>query len=629
MLSLKILTVLLLPVLLFLPLHSFQLNSNIKLSGDSNIEVPGNPTQSVYAPDLGKLYITEFDENSVAVLDTSTDNIIKTIEVGTNPFGNAYDAPAHKVFVANSGSKDVSVIDAKTDALVDTITLDEVVQGVAYNPITGWVMVTCLSDNSVVEISDTLDVVVRTIPVGDLPVCIAIDVNNGNCYVANYGSDSISMIDGQTGDLSWTTTVGTNPEALTVDPSSSNLFVANVGSNSVSVLNDITGSTLNQIGGISKPDGITIDSLRGYIYVNAAGSNSLQVLDLSDLKTIGDFSVGSDPEGVTVGGARSEIYVCNRMSNSLSALFIGIDFVESGLPSGTTWGVQVIGTSLSSGSKTVFFPGSFGNYSYIVNKISGFAPNILEGSIYVDGNVTCSVRFSPVTPNFLQSIFDNYLIPWYNALASLPVAVLIVISLVPLMIEVAIPLVFFSKKDAPNSKEIFFILIAIGAVSFSYFLQVSTSVFSYLFRLMLTYNPFINNIFANLAVAAFVGVVIVGAIAFYIGSLKNFFPEYIALALAYVITHLVLSSELSLANLLQFSWVASILTVLAVLVTISLSLWSFRQEGRGNHIRFLPVVFLGAWLDIIALPFFTLICLFYIPISITIALFVFMRSQAH
>jgi YVTN family beta-propeller protein len=59
----------------------------------------------------GKAYITNFDSNTVSVIDTSSDTVIATIPVGTGPFGVAVNELKKRVYVSNNYGNTISVID--------------------------------------------------------------------------------------------------------------------------------------------------------------------------------------------------------------------------------------------------------------------------------------------------------------------------------------------------------------------------------------------------------------------------------------------------------------------------------------------------------------------------------------
>ena len=66
-------------------------------------------------------YVATGDANSVTVLDTATDQIVRTIPVGIDPW-RAYASPNGKhMVVPNNGDQTVSVIDTKSHTLVATL----------------------------------------------------------------------------------------------------------------------------------------------------------------------------------------------------------------------------------------------------------------------------------------------------------------------------------------------------------------------------------------------------------------------------------------------------------------------------------------------------------------------------
>jgi YVTN family beta-propeller protein len=56
-------------------------------------------------------YITNWSDNNVTVIDTSTHTVIGSpIPVGTKPYGVAVNSAGTRVYVVNIGSSDVTVI---------------------------------------------------------------------------------------------------------------------------------------------------------------------------------------------------------------------------------------------------------------------------------------------------------------------------------------------------------------------------------------------------------------------------------------------------------------------------------------------------------------------------------------
>jgi len=75
----------------------------------ANISVGSNPGGIAYDSSNGNVYVTNFNSNSVSVINGATNKVIGRIAVGSNPWGVAYDPSNGHVYVANSNST-VSVI---------------------------------------------------------------------------------------------------------------------------------------------------------------------------------------------------------------------------------------------------------------------------------------------------------------------------------------------------------------------------------------------------------------------------------------------------------------------------------------------------------------------------------------
>ena len=73
----------------------------------------------------GKIYVANFDNNTVSVINASSDKGISTIPVGENPGDIAVNPSTNKIYVANLGSNTVSVISASSDKEISRIPVGE------------------------------------------------------------------------------------------------------------------------------------------------------------------------------------------------------------------------------------------------------------------------------------------------------------------------------------------------------------------------------------------------------------------------------------------------------------------------------------------------------------------------
>jgi len=74
-------------------------------------------------PDGTKVYVTNYYENNVSVIDTTTNNFIAMVNVGRGPLGVAVTPDGKDVYVANNGegSNTVSVINTTNNTAYDTV----------------------------------------------------------------------------------------------------------------------------------------------------------------------------------------------------------------------------------------------------------------------------------------------------------------------------------------------------------------------------------------------------------------------------------------------------------------------------------------------------------------------------
>ena len=64
------------------------------------------------------MYVTNLNDDTVSVIDTATNTVLKTITVGNGPVGIEYDPINKRMYVTNSADDTVSVIDTTTNTVV-------------------------------------------------------------------------------------------------------------------------------------------------------------------------------------------------------------------------------------------------------------------------------------------------------------------------------------------------------------------------------------------------------------------------------------------------------------------------------------------------------------------------------
>src|ERR1700724_3200051 len=98
------------------------------LLASGSLPVAAQQAAAAVAP---KAYIGLFKDNAVAVLDTATNKVMKTIPIPTGPHGLVVTPDGRWVYASSDGDSVVSVIDTSSDKVTATIDVGTTPHGLA------------------------------------------------------------------------------------------------------------------------------------------------------------------------------------------------------------------------------------------------------------------------------------------------------------------------------------------------------------------------------------------------------------------------------------------------------------------------------------------------------------------
>lgn len=104
-------------------------------------------------PQSHRLYIANYDDDSVTVVDDIHQTPVAKIKVGRHPQAIAIDAEANRIYVANTHSDTVTVIDGKNNSVIATLNAGRHPFGAALSPDGTKLYVANLAETSFTEIS--------------------------------------------------------------------------------------------------------------------------------------------------------------------------------------------------------------------------------------------------------------------------------------------------------------------------------------------------------------------------------------------------------------------------------------------------------------------------------------------
>lgn len=200
--------------------------------------IPGlnKPLNLTVSPDGSRLYVASQGGNRVDVINTATDTVIASVPVGTGPRNVAVTPDGTEVYVAEEGANAVDVIDTATHTVVATLAGFLFPRGVAVSPDGQRVYVTEYGGNKLDVIDTATHTVVDTVTGLPIPWGVAVSHDGRLAYVVRDGDDSVSAIDLFRNEIVNTVSGFHAPSWPVVTPDDLEVYVVNNGNETVRVL---------------------------------------------------------------------------------------------------------------------------------------------------------------------------------------------------------------------------------------------------------------------------------------------------------------------------------------------------------------------------------------------------------
>ena len=119
---------------------------------------------------------------------------IHTVSVGNAPSAVAVNPTTNTIYVTNTHNNTVSVINGSTNEVTDTVSVSDGPLVIAVNTSTNTVYVANFQDNTVSVVNGSTNEVTDTVSVSDGPLVIAVNTSTNTVYVPNYGDNTVSVI---------------------------------------------------------------------------------------------------------------------------------------------------------------------------------------------------------------------------------------------------------------------------------------------------------------------------------------------------------------------------------------------------------------------------------------------------
>jgi YVTN family beta-propeller protein len=190
-----------------------------------------------------KLYVLNYDDGTVSIVDIATNQVIKTVDVGGTPNAGYYCRSADKFYSAGAYTQ-CAVIGGQSDTIAARIPLSGNVDVIsaAGNEDDGYIYLGTRGDGDdyVATVSSQSDSVLATAVIGRRPWGLLFYSGSGLLHCTSTSTDAVSVltIDGKT--IVTTLQVGDAPYVFAAAPRHNRLYLGHMNGRYVYVLRDTT-----------------------------------------------------------------------------------------------------------------------------------------------------------------------------------------------------------------------------------------------------------------------------------------------------------------------------------------------------------------------------------------------------
>lgn len=232
------------------------------LGSPRRVAVGLQPVHMVETQDGSAIYVTNFGESSISVINTATWAVSNTIYVPANPHGIALAPDGRFIYAACVNGGTVAIIDTQTQLLAGQIALPAGAHpySVALSNDGRYLYVPDNFAARLFTIDTSTRQVVSETSIGLRAALMARSSDGGTLYITNGGSSTVSVLDLTTEPahphLRATIPVGSFPHGLALTPDDRYLIVANNLGDSLSVIATASDQVVATIAGERYPNDV-------------------------------------------------------------------------------------------------------------------------------------------------------------------------------------------------------------------------------------------------------------------------------------------------------------------------------------------------------------------------------------
>ena len=246
----------------------------------SNISETGLIANGIlaYNSTNNSVYVPNWTNGTVSVVDCATNQVTATITVGNNPVGGVYVPSVDKLYMVNEGTPSVSVIDCSNNTVivelgVGTKPTPYMAVSLAQNKI----YVASETSNNVTSIDLTINNVVSTIAVGNPTQRGAVRTDGAYVFFTQPSGQSVVVIDTTTDTVATTTFLLATPSDIVHNSTKNTLYISTSSTNNLYEMSDSTFALTAIINILNQGLTVIFDSTNNRVYVGATNNRIVAV----------------------------------------------------------------------------------------------------------------------------------------------------------------------------------------------------------------------------------------------------------------------------------------------------------------------------------------------------------------
>jgi YVTN family beta-propeller protein len=252
------------------------------------------PDGLVLTPDGKKVYVASGDTGSVKVIATDTDSIVTSIDVGAKPAGLAITPDGRRLVVSVGGANEAVIIDTETDAVVKRAPVEQA-------------HASCISDDGKYAYVGSQATTAPAVVVVDIlgqapPTSLKVDKSPrmlacepGRVYFTAVGLDGVEVIDLATGMLNAPIPSGGSPHDVRATLDRKFELVVSQTAGDLEFIDPDSKAVVGNVPTGKLPHWITLTPDGAFAYVTNEGEDDIAIVDLVTRRVTNTFAIGDAP----------------------------------------------------------------------------------------------------------------------------------------------------------------------------------------------------------------------------------------------------------------------------------------------------------------------------------------------